>query len=376
MTAECLRMFWGRWRKEMTHFLSDILRQPDEFERTIADLNAAGQPALNQAAAAIRGSSYIYLTGIGASWHAAMCAGAMFALCGRPVCLQDTAEMLHFTAIPAGAVIIAISRSGRSVEIVNLLGKARKAGAIVVGITNAQDGPLAREADIPIVISTTADYGISVNTYSTLALAAGALATAAVRGFDATLVASLSRSFANTRQALDRWQDQTVTSTWLAPAGVYYFLGRGSSLGSCHEARLLWEEGVKSAATAMGTGNFRHGPQEIVRLGTHVGMWIDGREMREQDLAVAQDLRRMGASVMLIGQDLPGDGGDLVFQLPEVLPEWQFVLEILPAQLAAEHLARLSGISCDSFRFCPPVVESEHGLLQKEIEAAKLESRF
>ena len=38
--------------------------------------------------------------------------------------------------------------------------------------------------------------------------------------------------------------------------------------------------------------------------------------MREQDLSVAHDLRELGASVMLIGENLPPDAADLVCQLP------------------------------------------------------------
>src|SRR5882672_5904763 len=111
--------------------------------------------------------------------------------------------------------------------------------------------------------------------------------------------------------------------SWFAFGAVYYFLARGSSLGSCQEARLLWEEGVKSLASAMGTGSFRHGPQEMVTKGARFGVWIDGEWMRGQDLAVARDLRRLKASVMLIGQNLPKDAGDLVFELPAVPPDWQ-----------------------------------------------------
>src|SRR6266404_8057870 len=95
------------------------------------------------------------------------------------------------------------------------------------------------------------------------------------------------------------------------------------------------------------------------------GMWIDGAQMREQDLAVARDLRQLGASVMLIGQHLPGDAGDLVFQLPEIPSEWQFLIDIIPVQLVAERLARLSGSDPDTFRLCSFVVEDEAGLLGK-----------
>ena len=72
---------------------------------------------------------------------------------------------------------------------------------------------------------------------------------------------------------------------------------------------------MKVPAVAMGTDSFRHGPQEIVSAGMRFAIWIDDR-LREADLAVARDLRRLGASVMLIGSGLPADAGDLVMQLP------------------------------------------------------------
>jgi len=95
----------------------------------------------------------------------------------------------------------------------------------------------------------------------------------------------------------------------------YYFLARSGSLGTCHEAGLLWEEGVKMPATAMSTSGFRHGPQEIVRKGMRFCLWIDQVQMCDQDLSVDHDLRELGALVMLIGENLPRDGGDLVFRV-------------------------------------------------------------
>src|ERR1043166_4938077 len=166
----------------MTHFLRDILRQPEELRRTLEMLSAgAAHAQLHEAVAAVCGARHVYLTGIGSSWHTALNVGALFQLGARPVYLVDTAELLHFSVLPRDSVIIVISRSGRSVEIVQLLGKARAAGATVVGITNAPEGVLAREAQIPLVIPIALDHAISVNTYTTLALAAGMLASAVDR---------------------------------------------------------------------------------------------------------------------------------------------------------------------------------------------------
>jgi glucosamine--fructose-6-phosphate aminotransferase (isomerizing) len=347
----------------MTHFLSDILRQPTELRNTLDFLRGPSRLPLDEAASAIRGARHVYLTGIGSSWHAALTAEPIFSLGGLPVYLRDAAELLQFAKIPSGAVLIVISRSGRSVEIVNLLAKARESGASVIGITNVVDGTLAREAQIPLVIHTKLDHGISVNTYITLAATAAALATTVVGAFDDRLAHSLLQSLDAAERALPGWQQQVADASWLMPRGVYYFLGRGGGLGSCSETRLLWEEGVKSPATAMGTGSFRHGPQEMVAKDMRFGLWIDGQRMREPDLAVARDLKRLGASVMLIGQHLPQTAADLVFQLPEAPADWQFLIDIIPAQLAAERLSRLAGEDCDSFKLCSYIVEDDSGLL-------------
>lgn len=353
----------------MTHFLRDILRQPEELRATIkllAGSNGAGRSALDASTAAVRGARHVYLTGIGSSWHAALNVSMLFHGHAYPVYLNDAAELLAFATFPKDSAMILISRSGKSTEIVQLAAKARQAGVTVIGITNAPEGTLAKEAPHAIVVPIKLDHAISVNTYTTLALAAGLLASSVTRTLDSALNASLSKAFEETARAIPGWQEQIASSGWLAPHSTTYFLARGSSLGSAYEARLMWEEGVKTPATAMGTGSFRHGPQEIISKEMRLGIWMNGAQMREQDLALTRDLGKLGARVMLIGQKLPEDAGDLVFQLPAIPSEWQFLIDIIPAQLVAERLAGLSGVDCDTFRLASYVVDDEGGLLPKE----------
>lgn len=349
----------------MTYFLKDILRQPEELQRTLAHLCGAGFRALQTAVTALRAAPTVYLTGIGSSWHAAICARPLFYVSGLPVVLQEGCDLLHLAPITRQSAIIAVSRSGRSVEIVQLLAKAREQGAIVIGITSSEGGPLARESSIPIVVPVGPDHGISVNTYSALAAAAGALACAVAGHFDDALVSHLLRGVEETAKQVPCWQAQVAAAKWATPGATTYFLGRGSSLGTCQEARLLWEEGAKSPATAMGTGSFRHGPQEIVSPGMRFGVWLDAKHMREQDLAVVRDLTHLGADVMLVGQDICPNDAASVFRIPRLPASWQFLVDVIPAQLSAEHLARLSGVDADSFRFCSYIVEEEFGLFPR-----------
>jgi glucosamine--fructose-6-phosphate aminotransferase (isomerizing) len=337
--------------------------------RTVDHLMGPGRTTLEHASSLVRAAQDVFITGIGASWNAALSAGTLLSLGGRPVYMQEAGELLHFAAIPPGSVIVALSRTGRSIEIVQLLAKAKDCGASVIGITNSADSPLAKESTVAIVVPAMLDHAISVNAYSTLLIAAGALAASATTGF-ASVADPLIRAVSGAGQCLEFWQQQMDGSSWLTTGASYYFLARGASLGTCNEARLLWEEGVKMPATAMSTSGFRHGPQEIVREGMRFCLWIDQVQMREQDLSVAHDLRELGASVMLIGEKLPKDAGDLVCQLPPSPLHWQFVVDVLPIQLAAERLSRLAGVDCDSFRICSYVVEDEHGLLGKKAEAS------
>jgi fructoselysine-6-P-deglycase FrlB-like protein len=177
-----------------------------------------------------------------------------------------------------------------------------------------------------------------------------------------------SRSGAENQLGLDRGSPGDLDhkihdSKWAMAETPVYFLARGASVASCHEARLLWEEAAKGPATALTTGSFRHGSQEMIRLGVSIGLWLQSFVMREEDLQLAADLRQAGASVLLVGSDLAPVTADLLLDLPATPPGWQFLTDIIPLQLAAEFVARHGGEDCDAFRFCPYVIEEEGGLV-------------
>src|SRR5258708_15810529 len=129
--------------------------------------------------------------------------------------------------------MIVISGSGRSVETVNLLTNVRNSGVTVIGITNSNDGPLAKEAQISIVVPVEMDHAISVNTYSTLAATVGILASAIAGSWNATLASSLSRAVGNTASAIPAWQVHIARTPCLAPWSLYYFFAPCSGLGNC-----------------------------------------------------------------------------------------------------------------------------------------------
>lgn len=330
--------------------LADILRQPAELRGCAARLR--GSESLRRAGAVLAGADDLIVTGIGASWCAAMAAVSIFERAGRPAEVADASELLHRPIFRPGTALLVLSRSGRSVEIAGLLDLAVRHGLRVVGVTNAPDSPLAARSDVALLLGVGFDHAVSIVTYTAVLLGA-VLAAAEAAG------QPLPSCEVDVSAALAGWR--ALLEDWVPPPGPAYFLARGASLAGAHEARLLWEEAAKSPATALTTGGFRHGPQEIVRPGMLVGLWIDTERRRAEDLALAGDLRRLGTQVLAVGRGLPADAGDLVFQLPDAGPA--FLYDVMPAQLAAERASRVRGVSCDEFRLCKPVVLSEGGLL-------------
>lgn len=352
--------------------LEDILNQPERLLESMSYTLHAGRPALKEAASLLLRPAPLYLVGMGSSWHAGMAIQSFFHSQGRPCVLVDAAEFLHFTEVPKGATLIVLSRSGLSAEIVQLLEQFRPQAVNVIAITNTPDSPLALKAQVVLKLMTEFDHQVSVSMYSALAMTGGLLACEAESTLDGQLTAQLEESLTQTASALESWRQQIEASDWLSENAPTYFLARGGSIASCHEARLLWEEAAKAPASALTTGGFRHGPQEMVDSNLRVGLWIDGEKMRTQDLALADDLRQFGAKVLLIGHDLDASAADLVLNIPAVPAAWQFLIDIVPIQIAAERLAARRGRDCDSFRICSYIVEEEGGLFSKSSRPANL----
>src|SRR5215475_13075813 len=134
----------------MTNFLNDILKQPEELSRSLRVLLESESAHLEKASSILRQSQQVYLTGIGASWNAAIAGSSFFHSAGYPIVLIEASELLHFSNLAPGSAMIIVSRSGRSIEIVNLIGKARMNGVKVVAITNSPESPLALECDASV----------------------------------------------------------------------------------------------------------------------------------------------------------------------------------------------------------------------------------
>jgi glucosamine--fructose-6-phosphate aminotransferase (isomerizing) len=200
-------------------------------------------------------------------------------------------------------LFVAISQSGASPDLLAAVAAAKDAGALVLALVNAEGSPLARAA------------------HHTIPLRAGVEASvAATKSYIASLAAivHLVASWTQDRElqhALEQAPDQ-LTLAWqldwgaavehLRSANNLYVVGRGLGLGIAQEAALKLKETCGLHAEAFSAAELRHGPMALVRRGFPVLAFAQHDETQEGVEALASELSRVGADVLLAGSELPG----------------------------------------------------------------------
>lgn len=114
----------------------------------------------------------VFVTGSGTSGHIGRRLAHLLSVCGTPAVYLQPMDALHGTmgAVGADDVVMAISKGGVSDEINDLCRRLRDRGATIVSVTANGQSPLAKLADISVVLTTTpgADPGEMIAMGSTL----------------------------------------------------------------------------------------------------------------------------------------------------------------------------------------------------------------
>jgi glucosamine--fructose-6-phosphate aminotransferase (isomerizing) len=217
----------------------------------------------------------------------------------------------------AGAVVLAISQSGASPDLLAAVSSARAAGAYIVALVNAQDSPLAQLADELIPLCAGMERSVAA-TKSYIASLAAIVHLVANWSRDAQLAAALQQA----PELLERaWQlDWSAAVTHLTPANNLYVIGRGLGLGVAQEAALKLKETCGLHAEAVSAAELRHGPMALVRAGFPLLIFTQNDESRSGVTQLAAELAAQGADVLLAGADaaratiLPTEGAHPVIE--------------------------------------------------------------
>ncbi len=201
-----------------------------------------------------------------------------------------------------GTVMLAISQSGASPDLLATVASAKAAGATILAMVNVETSPLAQAADYTIPLCAGREQSVAA-TKSYIAALAAICHLVALWSEDQALLDALRNAPAALERAwkLD-WQPAVAP---LAAARDLYVVGRGLGLGIAQEAALKLKETCGLHAEALSAAELRHGPLALVNPGFPVLVFAQHDETHGGVESLAAELAQRGAQIMLAGAQAP-----------------------------------------------------------------------
>ena len=340
---------------------SEIFEQP---QRLASLLDAQRQTVL-EIAKAIRSRNiqYVFLAARGTSDNAGRYANYLWgAHNGLPLALATPSLFTYYQSPPRlnNALVVGVSQSGQSPDIVSVLQEGRRQNCLTLAITNIPHSPLAQTSDFVLDIQAGEEKAVAATKTYTTELMAIAMISAAL---------SDSKEHWNELESVSRWAEQSLAlDEQIAQMTQRYrymsqcvVLGRGFNYATAFEWALKMKELTYVIAEPYSSADFQHGPIAMVEGGFPVLAVAPNGRVQESMRDMLTRLRKQKhAELVIISDDVQALAlAQSPIQLPAQIPEWLTPLVgILPAQLFACHLTQAKGYDTETPRSITKVTET------------------
>jgi glucosamine--fructose-6-phosphate aminotransferase (isomerizing) len=340
---------------------AEILEQPG----VIRALLEAQRGAAERIAAEVRGRGieYVFLAARGTSDNAGRYANYLLGAHNRlPLALATPSLFSCYKRAPRlkRALVIGVSQSGQSPDIVSVLEEGRRQGCATVAITNEPRSPLAQASEFLLDIRAGPEKAVAATKTYTAELTAIAMLSLAMQGQAANWgdlrkvpawMKTVLRQEGMIERAAQRYRymEQTVV------------LGRGFNYCTAFEWALKLKEMAYVKAEPYSPADFQHGPIAMLDRGFPVLAIAPRGKVLRSMLEQLKELRQaLDAELVVISNERRGLSlAKLALSIPGDIPEWLTPLvSILPAQLFAYHLTLAKGLDAERPRGIRKVTET------------------
>ena len=338
------------------HYFKDLMDQPRSLRATHAWLGSSGAYEAVRELISSRKWSKVVLTGMGSSFHALHPINlALISARLNPV-MMETSELIHYgmPLCDAQTLIVAVSQSGGSAEIVRLLELNKHSP--LLAITNTTGSALARRADMALFTQAGPEFSVSCKTYVCSLLTLQWLAGAFAGVEPAQTMAKLEPASELVARWLKGWRVSTeILADKLAGVRHLFLTGRGPSLAAVGTGALVIKEATRVHAEGMSSAAFRHGPMEMLQKDVQVLMFEGVSCTDALNRRFAAELISQGGRCEEIGVAATLPPLRLPLSDVALLP----ILEILPVQMLTLSLAALSGREAGAFERATKITDTE-----------------
>jgi glucosamine--fructose-6-phosphate aminotransferase (isomerizing) len=278
-----------------------------------------------------------YLLGIRNGFLAALATPSVFTYYGARPSLAD-------------ALVVGISQSGQSPDIVEVVREGRRQGALTLAITNEEASPLAAAAELVLTLEAGTERAVAATKTYTAQLMVLAMLSAAWRG-DGAAWAELEALPGLLEATLEANEGTARIAEGLREQSRLVVLGRGYNLSTAFEITLKVKETSGVMAHGYSSADFLHGPKAILDRTLPVMVVSPVRTFGDLD-AVTALAREQGAPLITISDRTDVlDAADFALRLPAGVPEWLSpIVAVVPGQLWALGFSLARGLQPDAPR--------------------------
>jgi glucosamine--fructose-6-phosphate aminotransferase (isomerizing) len=336
----------------------EMAEQPAVLRRILEE----GAPHIREVAERIaaRNPRFVLLSARGTSDNAALYAKYLIeVLLGKPAGLSSMSTTTAYGAKPdlTDVLVITVSQSGGSPDLVASTRAAREAGAITLAVTNNPDSPLAEVSEFHIDVLAGPEKALPATKTYTAELLALYLFVEGLRGGDGNHAKILPEL---AEQILARQSEVKALAARYRFADRLVLTSRGYGYPTAREAALKLMETSYIPALAFSGADLLHGPLAMVdNVSPVIAIVTEGKGGQALQ-PVLDRLRGRGADLVVIGNRESVETASAGFALPTegVAEEVQPILEILPLQMLAYEVTIARGQDPDAPRALAKVTET------------------
>lgn len=336
-------------------YMEDIFSQPESLKECV---NMLGKQIETVMEIKSKGYRKIIFTGMGSSNYCAITAEQYLTEQGWLSLRYSTAELIYsyFDAVQEDTLLVIISQSGESGEVVKLLEKLSRK-ICVIGITNNPESTLAKKSSYSLFMNVSMEKSVTTRTYMA-GIAVTLFLAMSLSGISyGEFLKGLLKCIKNMKTILNEsieWKKKVeefpdITNTM-------WFLGRGIDYGTALAGTLFFREVSRVMSIAEYCGEFRHGPFEVVDSGFLAILITTDKEVHRLNKNLLEKIRGKGGYVFIISDQSEEEPAIV---LP-ICDKWysQF-LTIIPIQILADCIAKKKGIKSGEFRWGSKITKGE-----------------
>ncbi len=331
-------------KREFAHYtIKEIYEQSSIMESSLYQ----DPVKLSQFCKSIKEAGKMFIVASGTSFHAGLLARYLFSKISKVYCeailASEFGQIVNW--VDEDAVVLAISQSGETADVLNAVKEAKERGAKILSIVNVMNSTLDRESNIVFYLNCGPEIGVAATKSFTAQLALNYLLAFTMA--DDIIGINRLRKLNDYVKSTMKGEDKIIEiARKYESSNDFYFIGRSIHHPIALEGALKLKELSYIHAEGMAAGELKHGTLALIDNKTPVVALNPEDSTYYETLSNALEMKARGAKIIGISNLNNEVYDDFIF-LPKIEEFLYPIIEVIPLQMLAYYIAVNRGADVD-----------------------------